>query len=143
MSSYLVERIHAHPGITVRTGTQVTALTGGDVLEDVSLTSGSSTHLQSARGLFCFIGAEPSTGWATDVSVDGHGFVLTDVGLDPTTLTPAWGALGRSPLPYETSVPAVFAAGDVRAGSLKRVASAAGEGASVVRSVHTAVGMTV
>jgi thioredoxin reductase (NADPH) len=143
MSSYLVERIRAHPGITVRTGTQVTALSGGDVLEGISLTSGSSTHLQSARGLFCFIGAEPSTGWATDVSVDGHGFVLTDVGLDPATLTPAWGALGRSPLPYETSVPAVFAVGDVRAGSMKRVASAAGEGASVVRSVHTAVGMTV
>ena len=145
MSSYLVDRIHADVRITVRTTTEVTGLEGGDALETIELTdtSGAVTHVQSACGLFCFIGAEPATSWATGVSVDGHGFILTDRGVDPAMLTTVWSALERSPLPYETSVPAVFAAGDVRSGSMKRVASAAGEGASAVRSVHAAVGLTV
>ena len=145
MSSYLVDRIHADVRITVRTATEVTGLGGGDALDTIELTdtSRAATQVQSACGLFCFIGAEPATSWATGVSVDGHGFVLTDGGIDPATLTPVWSALERSPLPYETSVPAVFAAGDVRSGSMKRVASAAGEGASAVRSVHAAVGLTV
>ena len=145
MSSYLVDRIHADVRITVRTATEVTGLGGGDALENIELTDTSRavTQVQSACGLFCFIGAEPTTSWATGVSVDGHGFVLTDGGIDPSTLTPVWSALERSPLPYETSVPAVFAAGDVRSGSMKRVASAAGEGASAVRSVHAAVGLRV
>ena len=145
MSSYLVDRILADVRITVRTATEVTGLGGGDALENIALTDTSRavTRVQPACGLFCFIGAEPTTSWATGVSVDGHGFVLTDGGIDPSTLTPVWRALERSPLPYETSVPAVFAAGDVRSGSMKRVASAAGEGASAVRSVHVAVGLTV
>jgi thioredoxin reductase (NADPH) len=82
-------------------------------------------------GLFCFIGATPATGWLdADVLLDRHGFVLTDRQL-PDSLTRA-----SDPLPFETSVPGVFAAGDVRRGSLKRVAAAVGEGSSAVRSVH-------
>jgi thioredoxin reductase len=68
-------------------------------------------------------------------------FLQTDVQLDPTTLGATWAALGRNPLPFETNVPSVFAAGDVRVGWLKRVASAIGEGASAVRFIHTAIGV--
>ena len=83
-------------------------------------------------GLFCFIGARPETAWLDGgVLLDRDGFVLTDRQLS--------GALPEgtpNPLPFETSVPGVFAAGDVRYGSMKRVAAAVGEGSSAVRSVH-------
>jgi hypothetical protein len=98
-------------------------------------------HDQACRGLFCFIGAEPATGWLTGVALDEHGFVRTDVQLTGDELGETWAALGRGPLPFETSVPGVFAVGDVRRGSMKRVAAAVGEGASAVRSVHTAIGV--
>jgi thioredoxin reductase (NADPH) len=70
-----------------------------------------------------------------------HGFVRTDAQLTSNELGETWSALGRAPLPFETSVPGVFAVGDVRHGSMKRVAAAVGEGASAVRSVHTAIGL--
>ncbi|GAA4322160.1 FAD-dependent oxidoreductase [Klenkia terrae] len=144
MSAYLVDRVLAHPRITVATGTQVTALGGGDSLESVTLTprDGGPSREQACVGLFCFIGAEPATDWLGGVAVDGDGFVLTDVDL-PAGPDPTWTALGREPLPFETSVPGVFAAGDVRHGSMKRVAAAVGEGASAVRSVHAAIGAHV
>jgi thioredoxin reductase (NADPH) len=75
------------------------------------------------------------------VILDRDGYIRTDVQLDPNELGPTWAALDRTPLPFETSVPAVFAAGDVRRGSMKRVASAVGEGASSVRSIHAAIGI--
>ncbi len=96
---------------------------------------------QPCRGLFCFIGAEPVTGWLSGVALDGDGFVRTGVSLQPGDLGEVWTALGRRPLPFETSMPGVFAAGDVRHGSMKRVAAALGDGAGVVGSVHTAIGM--
>ena len=67
---------------------------------------------RACSGLFCFIGAGPATGWLTRVARDRNGFVLTDVQLAPDDLDGTWAALGRSPLPFETRVPAVFAAGD-------------------------------
>jgi thioredoxin reductase (NADPH) len=142
MSRYLVDRLLANPMITVRGGTEVTRLDGGHVLESISLT-GPAGELdeQGCRGLFCFIGAEPATSWLTGVALDEHGFVRTDVELTGDELGETWSALGRRPLPFETSVPGVFAAGDVRHGSMKRVAAAVGEGASAVRSVHTAIGV--
>jgi thioredoxin reductase (NADPH) len=143
MSAYLLDRIHAHPGVTVRLSNQVTGLTGTTSLEAITLTdtnSGSSVE-QPCRGLFCFIGATPATGWLSDVTLDRDGFIRTDIQLDPDTLGPTWTVLERTPLPYETNVPAVFAAGDVRRGSMKRVAAAVGEGASAVRSIHTAIGV--
>jgi thioredoxin reductase (NADPH) len=80
--------------------------------------------------LFSFIGAEPAAGWLSGCAAfDKHGFVLTDRSL-------GWEALGRRPLPFETNYPGLFAAGDVRAGSTKRVAAAVGEGSAAVRSVH-------
>jgi thioredoxin reductase (NADPH) len=143
MSRYLVDRILADPRIEVRAATEITRLEGEHALERITLTHRPTRdeETRACRGLFCFIGAEPATGWLTRVAVDRNGFVRTDVQLTPDDLDGAWSALGRSPLPFETSVPAVFAAGDVRHGSMKRVAAAVGEGASAVSSVHRAIGV--
>jgi thioredoxin reductase (NADPH) len=142
MSQYLVDRLLANPKITVRGGTEVKRLDGERVLESISLVGpDGEPQDQACRGLFCFIGAEPATGWLTGVALDGHGFVRTDVDLSSDELGETWSALGRGPFPFETSVPGVFAAGDVRHGSMKRVAAAVGEGASAVRSVHAAIGV--
>ena len=109
-----------------------------DSLEEVTLEH-NPTRRRTTRpcgGLFCFIGADPATGWLDgSVLLDDHGFILTDRDL-PESTSETRGFAGRQPLPYETSAPGVFAVGDVRHGSLKRVASAVGEGSSAVRSVH-------
>jgi thioredoxin reductase (NADPH) len=128
MSSYLAERIKADPRITVRIGNQITALHGDDYLRAVTIShraTGTSYETPSA-GLFCFIGAEPATEWFTCAQLDQNGFVLTDSALTPDVLGPTWERLGRS------SEPGIFAVGDVRAGSMKRIAAAVGEGASCV-----------
>jgi thioredoxin reductase (NADPH) len=133
MSRYLIERIEADPKIDLLTGVEVKALAGESRLEQVTLESRTGERQTiSCSGLFCFIGASPATAWLTDgVTLDRDGFVLTDRQL------PATPGDGTSrPLPFETSVPGVFAAGDVRHGSMKRVAAAVGEGSSAVRSVH-------
>ena len=140
MSAYLVNRILAEPRIAVRTSTEVTGLDGDRRLEEVTLTDSSgTTQACGCSGLFCFIGAEPATTWLTGVALDPAGFVPTDVQLKPGDLGPEWSRLGRDPLAFETSVPGVFAVGDVRLSSMKRVAAAVGEGASAVRSVHRAL----
>jgi thioredoxin reductase (NADPH) len=142
MSTYLVDRLMADPRITVRTSAQVTGLRGEASLEEITLTDPSGEQIdQACRGLFCFIGAQPATDWLKGVALDADGFVLTDVRLTSEDLGDTWTGLGRAPLPFESSVPAVFAAGDVRHGSMKRVAAAVGEGASAVRSVHVAIGV--
>jgi thioredoxin reductase (NADPH) len=141
MSSYLVDRLRAHPRVTVRCRSEVTRLDGGDFLEEVSITDRAedSTHAQPCAGLFCFIGAEPATAWLPGIATGADGFIRTDVQLTGADLGPAWAALGRQPLPFETSVPGVFAVGDVHSGSMKRVAAATGEGASAIASVHKAI----
>jgi thioredoxin reductase (NADPH) len=141
MSQYLIDRLLANPRITVRTSTQVVRLGGDQVLESIVLAGPDGEREQACTGLFCFIGAEPATGWLSGVALDEHGFVLTDVQLTSRDLGETWSALGRGPLPFETSVPGVFAVGDARHGSMKRVAAAVGEGASAVRSVHVAIGV--
>ena len=143
MSQYLVDRILADPRIEVRAATEITTVAGEHGLERITLTHRptGNEEARACRGLFCFIGAEPATGWLTGVAVDRNGFIRTDVQLTPDDLDGTWTALGRSPLPFETSVPAVFAAGDVRHGSMKRVAAAVGEGASAVSSVHRTIGV--
>jgi thioredoxin reductase (NADPH) len=86
----------------------------------------------ACSGLFCFIGARPATAWlGAEVLLDRDGFVLTDRQLPEPLIAGSSG-----PLPFETSIPGVFAAGDVRHGSMKRVAATVGEGSSAVRSVH-------
>jgi thioredoxin reductase (NADPH) len=141
MSAYLVDRIRADPRITVRTSTEVTELHGDDRLAAVSLTDNRTGVAQACgcHGLFCFIGAEPATEWLTGVHLDPAGFIPTDRQLRPEDLSPRYAERGRDPLPFETSVPGVFAVGDVRLDSMKRVAAAVGEGASAVRSVHQAL----
>jgi thioredoxin reductase (NADPH) len=141
MSAYLVDRIRADPRITIRTSTEVTALHGKERLEQITLTdrASGSAAADECSALFCFIGAEPATSWLTGVTRDPAGFLPTDAQLTAADLGPSWAALGRGPLPFETSLPGVFAAGDVRLGSMKRVAAAVGEGASAVRSVHQAL----
>ena len=136
MSSYLVERLGEEPRIQVHTRTRVTALLGDATLEQVTLAGGTNATVD-CRGLFCFIGAQPATDWITQLDRDEHGFVRT--GTDVQQLGPMWQTLHRSPLPFETSLPRVFAAGDVRRGSMKRVAAAVGEGSSAVASVHQAL----
>jgi thioredoxin reductase (NADPH) len=129
MSSYLIERIDADPSIAVLTGVEVSRLSGGEHLERVTFRdlAGGADRVLECAGLFSFIGADPATGWLDGaVALDEDGFILTDRALD--------GSPG--PLPFETSMPGVFAAGDVRHGSMKRVAAAVGEGSSAVRSVH-------
>ncbi len=137
MSHYLIERIDADPNITLLTRTEVRALAGTDHLDHVTLehTATGEQRTVSCHGLFCFIGAEPATAWLHDeVALDPDGFVLTDRLLPDSAVGAAFA--GRDPLPFETSVPGVFAVGDVRHGSMKRVAAAVGEGSSAVRSVH-------
>jgi thioredoxin reductase (NADPH) len=134
MSHYLIERIEADPKITLVAGVEVQALAGGEHLEQVTLTDTTTSEQQRipCAGLFCFIGASPATEWLNGcVALDEDGFILTDRQV-PEELTA--GASG--PLPFETSLAGVFAAGDVRLGSMKRVAAAVGEGSSAVRSVH-------
>jgi thioredoxin reductase (NADPH) len=88
-------------------------------------------------GLFSFIGAEPCSAWLSGcAALDERGFVLTDLSLSRDHLDETWTALARSPLPLESSHPGLFAVGDLRSGSTKRVAAAVGEGSSAVRSVH-------
>ena len=140
MSRYLVDRVSAHPNITVHTQAQVTELFGTTQLEGISITkAGGEPVRKNCSGLFCFIGAAPATDWLKGVAVDEDGFVLTDRDIPEEERGPTWELLGRLPLPFETNVPGVFAVGDVRSGSMKRVAAAVGEGSSAIRSVHRAL----
>ena len=142
MSSYLADRIVAHPNIAVRLGSDVTALAGSDHLESITINTRSAGTFveESCRGLFCFIGATPATEWLAGIDLDDDGFIRTDSHLPESSLGAMWEVLGRKPLPFETSQPNIFAAGDVRSGSMKRVAAAVGEGASAIQSVHAALG---
>jgi len=136
MSQYLIARIEASPRIEVLQHTEVRGVEGATHLERVTLEDNQTGERRTVacQGLFCFIGAVPATAWLGGcVALDRSGFVLTDRSL-PGAATAEFG--GRDPLPLETSSPGVFAVGDVRSGSLKRVAAAVGEGSSAVRSVH-------
>jgi thioredoxin reductase (NADPH) len=135
MSSYLVDRLLEDPRIDIHTVSNVVGLDGDDVLERVTIDSVGEVD---ASGLFCFIGADPATGWLSSLDRDADGFLRTGTDVAVQTLA-HWQALGREPLPFETSLPRVFAAGDVRRGSMKRVAAAVGEGSSAVASVHRAL----
>ncbi len=138
MSAYLADRVSANPLINVRLSTEVGALLGERHLTEITVTDNASqtTDTVPCHALFGFIGAAPATDWLQGIYLDRHGFIPTDAALPEDALSATWPHLGRRPLPFETSVPGVFAVGDVRAGSMKRVAAAVGEGASAVRSVH-------
>lgn len=135
MSSYLATRIEQSEKIRILPTTEVTALRGADRVEEVALRNTTTGEERTVRtpAVFTFIGASPRTGWlAGAVEMDRHGFILTGRGVGPC----GEGTTDREPYTLETSHPGVFAAGDVRAGSIKRVASAVGEGAMVVKYAH-------
>jgi thioredoxin reductase (NADPH) len=135
MSAYLVRRIEEHPLIDVRLGCEVTAVheDGGQL---AAVTVGGET--QPARALFICIGGQPRTAWtaAKGVRTDARGYILTGPDLLDRGERPAGWPLDRDPLALETSVPGLFAAGDVRHGSTKRVAGAVGEGSMAVVLAH-------
>ena len=135
MSSYLVDRLVEEPRVRIHRGSNVVGLDGDTSLRGVRIDSVGDVQ---ARGLFCFIGAEPATSWLTGLDRDPEGFIRTGADVAVQSLE-RWQGLGRGPLPFETSTPRVFAAGDVRRGSMKRVAAAVGEGSSAVASVHRAL----
>jgi thioredoxin reductase (NADPH) len=139
MSRYLVDQIKRTAGIEVLAHTEVRELLGHDALEAVLAQdnrTGERRRLE-ARSLFVFIGAEPHARWLRDLlELDDRGFILTGTATTRTAEDPLWVAAGRQPMLLETSRPGVFAAGDVRSGSVKRVASAVGEGAMAVHLVH-------
>jgi thioredoxin reductase (NADPH) len=131
MSHYLTERVASLPNVTLHTRIELTALEGGARLERVHYRgAGGIEGSMTTHHLFVFIGAEPNTGWlkTCGVSLDDKGFVLTG---------PDVAGSGVQSLPLQTSVEGVFAIGDVRSGSTKRVASAVGEGAAVVAQIHS------
>jgi thioredoxin reductase (NADPH) len=135
MSRYLVDQLATRSNIDVRFLSEVVAADGGEVLEAIDVRTGPSgeTARLTSGGLFIFIGADAETGWLPpEIALDRRGYVLT--GPD-VSATGAW-TLARDPYLLETSVPGVFACGDVRAGPVKRVAAAVGEGSMAIAFIH-------
>ncbi|MGT2477473.1 FAD-dependent oxidoreductase [Paraburkholderia terrae] len=136
MSSYLIERVASLPNVTIHMASEITALEGDERLESVHYRrQDGSIESVETHHLFLFIGADPNTNWlrTCGVSLDPRGFVLTDTDLGTRASGPT--------LPLHTSVDGVFAIGDVRSGSTKRVAGAVGEGAAVVAQIHRFIAM--
>jgi thioredoxin reductase (NADPH) len=131
MSQYLVERLRRAANVKIETNSQVVELMGDDHLRSVKICDGDGHVVQrSVGGIFIMVGADPCTGWLKDtVRLDDRGFVLTGENWERDTRTPYE--------VFQTSLPGVFAVGDVRSGSVKRVASAVGEGSVVVQAIHT------
>jgi thioredoxin reductase (NADPH) len=137
MSRYLVDRLVRHRRIEVMTSTNVVGLDGAGALQAVRVDGPDGKIRVPAAALFSFIGADPESSWLRGcAALDDRDFVLTDRALTDEQLGDAWSALRRRPLPFETSRPGLFAVGDVRSGSTKRVAAAVGEGSAAVSAVH-------
>ena len=139
MSRYLIRRIEQSPNITLRARTEIVELHGDKYLEQVCWRNNESGEKETRpiRHLFSMAGAVPNIGWLHGcVAVDAKGFIKTGPDLSPTDLGAANWPLKRSPFLLETSLPGMFAVGDVRGGNIKRVASAVGEGAIAVAFVH-------
>jgi thioredoxin reductase (NADPH) len=142
MSQYLVTQLEAMTNLAMHTNTEVTAVHGDGHLEGVTLTNKRTGEVDrmAAGGVFVFIGAQPYTEWlAGSLARDRHGFLLT--GPDMLQATDGW-SLPREPFLLESSAPGVFAAGDVRANAIRRVASAVGEGSIAVQFVHRLLAST-
>jgi len=134
MSDYLIQQIRHAPNVEVRLRSEVVDAAGGHRIEEVSIKNAATGEVDvvPVRLVFVLIGALPHTGWLDGVlQRDARGFVVTGADVDPER----W-RLSRRPLRFETSMPGVFAAGDVRLGALQRVAAAVGEGAAVVQQLH-------
>jgi thioredoxin reductase (NADPH) len=139
MSQYLVERIHETANIQVLLQTEVIAAHGQNNLESLTVRNNATgvESIEPATALFIFVGAQPCTGWLSGiVEMDAHGFILSGPALMRDGKPPAGWNLDRDPFLLESSVPGVFVVGDVRSGSIKRVASAVGEGSISVQFIH-------
>ncbi|WP_158793914.1 FAD-dependent oxidoreductase [Granulicella sp. L60] len=135
MSKYLIDQIEATPNITVETCTEVVGMAGDTHLECLTLTTPNGEERRPAGSLFIFIGAAPKTDWLpSELCRDNKGFILA--GPDLKAKSPASWKLDRDPYLLETSVPGIFVAGDVRFNSVKRCASAVGEGSIAIQFVH-------
>ena len=140
MSHYLVQQIAETPTIDVRLDSEVTSVEGDGHLEALSVRHGGTGSEETVKAghLFVFIGAAPRTEWLDGVVArDSRGFVLTGPDLITDGRRPRGWNLDRDPYFLEASAPGVFAAGDVRANSVKRVASAVGEGAMAIQLIHS------
>jgi thioredoxin reductase (NADPH) len=140
MSQYLIDQIAATPNIKVRCQASVVEAHGETHLEAITITDAETRETAPTKSLFIFIGAQPGTDWlAGKLERDEHGFILSgpDLLRDGRKQPHSWArTIGRDPFLLETSVPGVFVAGDVRRGSIKRVASSVGEGAIAVQLIH-------
>jgi thioredoxin reductase (NADPH) len=139
MSQYLVDRIRAAANVEVRLRTEVVAGRGDGHLEAITISNRDTGEQEevATNWMFVFIGASPRTDWlGAAVARDEHGFVITGPELHGAASPTTWPLAARPPFALETSLPGVFAAGDVRLDSMKRVASAVGEGAMSVYLVH-------
>jgi thioredoxin reductase (NADPH) len=139
MSRYLIRRIEVSPNITLRTHTEIVALEGGDHLESVRWRNSKTDQTEHHKiyRVFIMTGADPNTSWLNGcIALDAKGFIKTGPDLSPENLKAARWPLARPPYLLETSLPGVFAVGDVRGGSIKRVASAVGEGSIAISFIH-------
>jgi thioredoxin reductase (NADPH) len=136
MSSYLSRRVETKKNIEILSFTEIRKMTGGKTLESVELENTKTGEKRTVKtpAVFSMIGAKPCTDWLPpEIERDAKGFIKTGPAVTPSSL---WKTLGRSPGPLETSMPGIFAAGDVRSGSVKRCAAAVGEGGMAVEGVH-------
>lgn len=136
MSSYLSRRIETQPNIEILFDTEIWRMSGKDKLEAVEFenTKTSERRVEKVRSLFSMIGAQPRTGWLSpEIELDENGFIKTGAAV---ANSPAWKGYHRVPAALETSRPGVFAAGDVRSGSVKRCTAAVGEGRMAVEGIH-------
>jgi thioredoxin reductase (NADPH) len=139
MSKYLIRRIEETPNITVKSSTELASLDGSEHLERVTWRNNRTgeTENKSIAHVFVMTGAEPNTAWLDRcVALDSKGFIKTGSDLSEEDLTGARWPLSRRPYLLETTSPGIFAAGDVRGGNVKRVASAVGEGSIAISFVH-------
>src|SRR5256712_3291006 len=142
MSRYLIRRIEESPKIVVRPHTEIVALEGGDHLESVRWQNNQTGQIEEdkIRHIFIMTGADPNTRWLDGcIALDDKGFIKTGPDLSAENLTASRWPLARQPHLLETSLPGVFAVGDVRGGSIKRVASAVGEGSAAISFVHEVI----
>jgi thioredoxin reductase (NADPH) len=140
MSRYLIERVHGLDNVEVRTRAVVTEARGDGRLGELAIAVGGDEERLAVSAAFVFIGARPQTDWLDEaVARDARGFIVSGAAVRRVDGRHRW-RLDRDPLPLETSLPGVFVAGDVRDQSIKRVASAVGEGSMSVQLVHQYLG---